>query len=195
LRDSVSKKMYDDGTHGDATSGDRIYTTKLTLGPSFTDGRDKVGQEFKFGIYGGDNESGFGLNHIENIDDASTTFTLATQFGSINPNRYRFWNFNTKVPVKVEKLEGIPVTYELEQNYPNPFNPETTIRYQLPSNSKVTLKVYDLMGREVVTLVNEEQTAGRYEVKFGGSKISSGVYFYHINAGNYSGVKKMVLMK
>ena len=195
LRDSLSKKMYDDGTHGDAVAGDRIYTTQLVLGPQFTDGRERVGQEFKFGIYGGDNESGFGLNHIENIDDAQPTFTLNTQFGSINPNRYRFWDFNNKKPVEVAKLEGIPTTYELEQNYPNPFNPETIIRYQLPNASKVTLKVYDIMGREVTTLVNEEQAPGRYEVKFGSSNLSSGVYFYHIDAGKFSAVKKMVLMK
>ena len=195
LRDSLSKKMYDDGTHGDVTAGDRIYTATLVLGPQFTDGRDKVGQEFKFGIYGGDNESGFGLNHIENIDDAAATFTLATQFGSINPKRYRFWNFDTKTVVKVEKLEGIPTVYSLDQNYPNPFNPETVIRYQLPNSSKVTLKVYDLMGKEVITLVNEDQIAGRYEVKFGGNKLSSGVYFYHIDAGKFTSVKKMILMK
>ncbi len=195
LRDSLSKKMYDDGTHGDATAGDRIFTATLVLGPQFTDGRERVGQEFKFGIYGGDNESGFGLNHIENIDDAAATFTLNNQFGSINPKRYKFWNFDTKTPVKVEKLDGIPLTYELEQNYPNPFNPETVIRYQLPNSGKVTLKVYDLMGREVATLVNKEQEAGRYEVRFGSNSISSGVYFYHIDAGSFKAVKKMMLMK
>ena len=105
LRDSLSKKMFDDGTHGDATAGDHIYTTQLVLGPQFTDGRDRVGQEFKFGIYGGDNESGFGLNHIENIDDAAAAFPLSTQFGSINPKRYRFWNYDTKTGIVNDKVQ------------------------------------------------------------------------------------------
>jgi photosystem II stability/assembly factor-like uncharacterized protein len=94
LRDSVKQKMWDDGTHGDAVAGDHIYTNQYTLGPTYSDTRANIGQEFKYGVYGGDNESGFGLNHIENIDDAAATYTLNTQFGSINPNRYIGWDFD-----------------------------------------------------------------------------------------------------
>jgi hypothetical protein len=92
-----------------------------------------------------------------------------------------------------------PKEYRLEQNYPNPFNPVTTILYQLPADSKVTLKVYDILGSEVAELVNEVQSAGYKEVKFGGSKYSSGVYIYRLSAesgtGTYSSIKKMVLIK
>ena len=99
----------------------------------------------------------------------------------------------------VTAVEGnqtnVPVSFELAQNFPNPFNPVTTIRYQLQKTGFVTLKVYDLIGREVATLVNEEKPAGRYEVKFDGTNLSSGIYFYRIRAGNFIDTKKFVLLK
>jgi len=196
LRDSLSKKMYDDGTHGDDVAGDRKYTAIIELGPNSTVSDQRtVGQEFKFGIYGGDNESGFGLNHIENIDDSQSTFTLNIQFGSINPGRYFGWNFNTQQPISVNKLDVVPSTYSLLQNYPNPFNPSTIISYDILKSGNVSLKVYDIMGREVATLVNEVQAIGRYEVVFAAKNLSSGVYFYHLTAGDFTAIKKMVLMK
>ncbi len=83
------------------------------------------------------------------------------------------------------------------QNYPNPFNPSTVISYQLPVNSLVSLKVYDAIGREVATLVNEVKEAGSYDVQLSMNsyQLSSGVYFYKLTAGKYSAVKKLVLMK
>ena len=83
----------------------------------------------------------------------------------------------------------------LEQNFPNPFNPVTTIQYQLPVDTKVTLKVYDILGAEVTTLVNEIQQAGYKEVRFDASTISSGAYVYNLTAGNYTSVKKMMVVK
>ncbi|MDP3442025.1 MAG: YCF48-related protein, partial [Ignavibacteria bacterium] len=92
-------------------------------------------------------------------------------------------------------LEDIPDNFMLSQNYPNPFNPTTTIEYQLPSAGHVLLKVYDILGREIVTLINENKYAGNYKVTFDGKKFVSGVYFYTINANKYSKTKKMILMK
>ncbi len=89
----------------------------------------------------------------------------------------------------------IPAKYSLAQNFPNPFNPTTMINYQLPMNSHVVIKIYDMLGREVRTLVNEDKTAGRYSVEFDASDFSSGIYFYSINAGEYKAVKKMLLLK
>lgn len=85
--------------------------------------------------------------------------------------------------------------YKLDQNYPNPFNPLTMITYQLPKDEMVTLKVYDMLGKEIATLVNEFKTAGRYDVAFDGSKLSSGIYFYTMNSGEFMATKKLVLIK
>ena len=89
----------------------------------------------------------------------------------------------------------MPKSFRLEQNYPNPFNPSTTIRYGLPNRSHVTLIVYNILGQLVTTLVNGEQEAGYHEVKFDGSRLASGVYFYRLQAGTYVETKKLLLLK
>ncbi len=92
--------------------------------------------------------------------------------------------------------EGIlPTTYDLSQNYPNPFNPVTTIKYQIPKDGIVKLIIYDVLGREVKTLVNEIKTAGYYDIKFDAGNLSSGIYFYRFSAGDYSNIKKMMVIK
>jgi hypothetical protein len=88
-----------------------------------------------------------------------------------------------------------PKEFKLEQNYPNPFNPATTIQYQLPQDKRVTLKVYDILGSEVATLVNEEQQAGYKEVLFNASNFASGMYVYRLQAGSYVSTKKMLMIK
>ncbi|HLG33072.1 MAG TPA: T9SS type A sorting domain-containing protein, partial [Ignavibacteriaceae bacterium] len=88
-----------------------------------------------------------------------------------------------------------PIEYVLEQNYPNPFNPNTTIKYSIPEDGFVKLAVYNLLGEEVTTLVNNTQKAGRYEVGFDGSELSSGVYIYRIETSNFTSSKKLMLMK
>jgi len=85
--------------------------------------------------------------------------------------------------------------FNLHQNYPNPFNPATTIKYQIPEVNFVTIKVYDVLGIEITTLVNEEKPAGRYEVDFDATELTSGVYFYKLEAGSFVETKKMVLLK
>jgi hypothetical protein len=89
----------------------------------------------------------------------------------------------------------LPTKFGLEQNYPNPFNPTTVLSYRLPVTSNVTLKVYDILGKEVATLVDETKSAGSYEVKFDASNLSSGIYFYKLQSGRYTETKKLVLMK
>ena len=91
--------------------------------------------------------------------------------------------------------EIIPTEFALYQNYPNPFNPSTVIEYEVPENSFVSLKVFDLLGKELVTLVNEEKSAGSYDVKFNARQFASGFYIYTINAGDFTSTKKMLLMK
>ena len=91
--------------------------------------------------------------------------------------------------------QGIPNQFALEQNYPNPFNPATTIRYQLPAFGPVVLKVYDVLGREVATLVNEEKAAGKYSVTWNASSMSSGVYFYRLQTASFTKTKKLMLLR
>ncbi|MBP9582503.1 MAG: T9SS type A sorting domain-containing protein [Ignavibacterium sp.] len=93
------------------------------------------------------------------------------------------------------KGEGIPTVYDLAQNFPNPFNPSTTIRYQIPQDGIVTLKIYDILGSEVATLVNEQKAAGKYEINFNASNFASGVYIYKIQAGSFNSSKKLMLLK
>lgn len=88
-----------------------------------------------------------------------------------------------------------PERYALDQNYPNPFNPTTIIQYQLPEDGHVVLKVYDVLGREVATLVNEAKEAGYYKVEYRASQLASGVYFYRLDAGSFTSVKKLLLLK
>ncbi|MFO7524291.1 MAG: T9SS type A sorting domain-containing protein, partial [Ignavibacteriaceae bacterium] len=102
---------------------------------------------------------------------------------------------------KVAEVEiGLPTRFVLEQNYPNPFNPSTKIEYSIPNAAtgqtlSVTLKVYDVIGNEVTTLVDEYKTAGIYEVEFDASQLSSGIYFYKLSAGSFISTKKMILIK
>jgi photosystem II stability/assembly factor-like uncharacterized protein len=89
----------------------------------------------------------------------------------------------------------IPSSYSLKQNYPNPFNPSTNVRYQIPNNSFVKLIVFDALGREMETLVNEKQSAGTYEATFNSSQYPSGIYFYRLTTEGFSETKKMILIK
>ena len=96
----------------------------------------------------------------------------------------------------IEDLAGMtPDNFELSQNYPNPFNPSTTIRYALPFESKVAITIYNLLGQEVATLVNEEKPSGSYEINFDANNLSSGVYIYKIHTGSFIKTKKMVLLR
>ena len=113
---------------------------------------------------------------------------------------YRGFDFtitplNKPTSVQEEPVGGLPLSFRLDQNYPNPFNPSTTIRYGLPHASPVTLKVYDMLGRQVSVLVNERRDAGVHEVKFDGSNLASGVYFYRMQAGSFVETRKLVLLR
>ncbi|NLT50639.1 MAG: T9SS type A sorting domain-containing protein [Ignavibacteria bacterium] len=122
------------------------------------------------------------LDNLGNLYIASSGFGIAVY----NPDG---------IAVSVEKTSEIANEFELNQNYPNPFNPSTMISYQLPMSNIVSLKIYDMLGREVATLVNTQQSAGNYEVKFDGSQFASGVYIYRIQAGEFTASKKLMLIK
>ncbi|MCK9281147.1 MAG: T9SS type A sorting domain-containing protein [Melioribacteraceae bacterium] len=97
--------------------------------------------------------------------------------------------------VSVEEIEpSFTIDYSLNQNYPNPFNPTTKINFSIPISEFVTIKIYDILGREVTTLINEFRNAGNHQIDFNGNGLTSGVYFYKISSGNYSETKKMILL-
>ncbi|MDP3830852.1 MAG: T9SS type A sorting domain-containing protein, partial [Ignavibacteriaceae bacterium] len=102
------------------------------------------------------------------------------------------FNYSSNVEVTVGQ---IPNDFSLNQNYPNPFNPETIISYQLPVSGNTSLKVFNILGSEVATLVNEVQEAGTYDVSFNGKDLTSGVYFFRLQAGDFIKINKMTLMK
>jgi len=127
---------------------------------------------------------------VADIDGSTPVFAFV---GGNSINVY-FDNFSW-VPSDVNEGSNIPEIFSLEQNYPNPFNPSTSIQFRIPENSFVSLKIYNVLGKEVATLMNEEKNAGSYEVNFNASVLSSGVYFYKLEAGNFVQTRKMVLMK
>jgi hypothetical protein len=149
----------------------------------------------------------FGYTANESSPEWDTIYScgLSLVWDSIPDFRDR-WNFGPKFPVKIltithaDKNLNQPNDFVLYQNYPNPFNPVTSIQYEISSRQFVTLKVYDLLGKEVATLVNEELETGIYKVEFNVAQVSrpeitSGIYFYRLEAGNYTETKKMILLK
>lgn len=103
--------------------------------------------------------------------------------------------FDRTSTVSIKYISETVKGYELKQNFPNPFNPQTTIRFSIPKNDLVSLKVFDINGREVQNLINENKNSGSYEVNFNASSLSSGVYFYKLNTSSFSSIKKMTLIK
>jgi hypothetical protein len=154
-----------------------------------------------------------GLNHysvnpVDSVTEGIKILKVGDKFSQLTGimyysfNRYKICprtdsDFGTYIPLSVnDKIDGpIPTSYTLSNNYPNPFNPSTIIEYGLPKEDKVVLKIYNVIGQEVVTLKNEIQRAGRYRVTFNASKLASGVYFYRLQTGNFNQIKKMLLVK
>ena len=123
------------------------------------------------------------------------------QLGWILGDGGRILNTTTGGISFIEEIElKQPSNFYLTQNYPNPFNPVTKIKFEIPGqarndNTLVTLKIYDLLGREIATLINEEKPAGKYEVEFNATNLPSGIYFYRIQAGDFIKTRKMVLLR
>ena len=143
---------------------------------------------------------GSGGNKISN-----TTYNFSSTIGepfigkstnTVNQQLTGFWYvYQQQTITTVEDEETIPIIFKLEQNYPNPFNPSTIIKFAVPERSNVVIKIYDIIGNEVLTLVNEEMDAGWYKKDFNANGLASGVYLYRMQAGSYRNIKKMILLK
>lgn len=206
LADDPDLLLNDDGTDGDAVAGDSVWSFTRTYGA----GASKKGA-FKFGINGNDNEAGVGADHSLTIDadrlsfiygavvradsvydDLYDEYILATASGPVVVRRGGSADNGITIPNEIDEIPG---KFALEQNYPNPFNPSTNISFNLPVSSQVTLKVYNLLGQEVATLVNGKLGSGLHSVRFDARGLSSGMYLYRIEAGSFVQNKKMMLIK
>ncbi len=127
--------------------------------------------------------------------DSLNSITVSRGFSEAVEGFYKSNFTDIVVSVDDKNTKPVPSSFILYQNYPNPFNPTTKINFVIPKSSVVNLKVYDILGREVATLVNEEKHPGSYEIEFDGSKLSSGVYFYQLNSGSFISTKKMLIIK
>jgi photosystem II stability/assembly factor-like uncharacterized protein len=130
------------------------------------------------------------VNRLGYISDS--LFVNIPQNGNIDSVNF----YLNRVSVGIHQISSnVPNEFKLFQNYPNPFNPTTNIKYQISNSSFVSLKVYDILGKEIITLVNEKQIPGFYEVSFNANSLASGIYFYRLSAGNFVQTKRMILLK
>ncbi len=155
--------------------------------------------QYKYGINYGDSANNQGANDNENGvgQDHFVTFPDYIVYGVVD-DTFNVMRENPAIGTE-DEADVVPSEFSLSQNYPNPFNPATTIRYSIPSGVEMlhakSLRVYDILGREVAVLVNQRQAAGNYEVKFDASGLASGMYIYRLKSGNFSDSKRMMLVK
>lgn len=138
-----------------------------------------------------------GLTWHQSADLPSGSGCTQLTSGGLQANRPNIaFTFNADIPTGNNPgSNNTPLKYSLKQNYPNPFNPATRISYDVPRNAFVTLKVYDVTGREVAVLVNEDKAAGTYTLDFNASMLSSGVYFYKLSSGEFTETRRMVILR
>jgi acetyl esterase/lipase len=181
--DSIFTLNKDDGTATlVGTTGFYALTSSITFDPSGT----------LYGLI----DNGTGEDYLATIDTVTASGSIIA--GPLPVTYLRAITLTgdiSAVSVKDSPHSSTPLKFTLSQNYPNPFNPTTTIKYELPKSSVVRLSVYDILGREVAVLVNESRNAGGYEVKFDASGLSSGVYCYRLQAGNFVQTKKLLLLR
>ena len=135
----------------------------------------------------------FNFDEVVKPQNGDTLFIITDKALTAEDN-YRF-SVNPNVVLPVEQKELLPGNFALFQNYPNPFNPSTTIKYSLAEGGRVIIKIFDILGKEVITLTDEYKDAGYYEIDFRAENLSSGIYFYKIASGSFSETKKMVLLR
>ncbi len=182
---------------------DFIYYSDSLQSGTPTNGTDKIGYAYSFYTSTGFSTPTFFTHHPPFWSTADFKPALIELPNSdcgvvwvgMNGSAYGLYFNRYSYTVNIGNQGETPSSYNLSQNYPNPFNPATKINFSIPKGELVTLKVYDVLGREVSTLVNKQMTAGTYSINFDASKLSSGVYFYRLDAGSFTQTKKMMIQK
>jgi hypothetical protein len=190
---TIAIRLYDDGTNGDMYAGDMIFSRDLTFA-AYT----PLTVKYKYGINwgdaannegGNDNEAGFAQDHTLEMSRYLSSATAVDTFGTI---RVTILADPTGIG---DEVVDVPLTFKLGQNYPNPFNPSTTINYSLAATSPVVLKVFDMLGREVESLVNGIQQSGTYTLSFSPKNLPSGIYYYRLTTNTFVETKTMMYVK
>ena len=171
--------------------GDKYYIYSFTAGPD----NSKFSQFVEINGYGADTNQWGPFDELDDIPANAYTVGSEIKFNSPARSIQMILIEGGNNVVAVDETNTITNNYSLNQNYPNPFNPSTVISYQLPGKGFVSLKVFDVLGREVNTLVNDFRNAGKYSIQFNAENLSSGTYFYQFRTGNFIETKKMLLIK
>jgi hypothetical protein len=157
----------------------------------------------RYNIYRGTTDNVDSSKYLNSVPCVDTSYTDCSTRGPVN----YYWvtavdfannesEFGNGIPVSINDLsKSLPEHYFLNQNYPNPFNPSTTIEFSLPKSEYVELKVYDILGKEVSTLISKKLNRGKHTYSFDGKNLASGIYYYQLVAGAYRDVKKLILLK
>ncbi len=181
------------------TGKDRIYKIALPFGDTIRVGSTGTGMittdiifDAKGNLYGLVG-SGTQQNKLIKIDTSNAVGTVVGSLGISSVLSLAL--YADTVALSVNEITNLPNRFSLKQNYPNPFNPKTKIKYEIAKSGFVNLKVFDVLGREIKTLVNENQNAGYYEIDFDANNLNSGIYFYKLTTNNFSEMKKMILVK
>lgn len=184
------QQLKDDGVAPDEIAGDSIWTVSI----HFEAGTARP-HPYKYGANDYDNEAGFGADHVLIIDDSSPTMTLAVdcwgELGDIFDDY--LWVCGSAAEPTYDA--AIPDVFTLYQNYPNPFNPTTQISFSLPSPEQVTFKVFNVLGQEVAKMDLGPRAAGLHHIHFSAENLSTGLYFYSVEAGSMHAVRKMLVLK
>lgn len=205
LNQTKSQPSFNGPTPGCDGSGCHTLTSGIVTATLLTNNQIRISVSGASGSVAGELVDTNGVVVAVNNSTSSNPFTLTApgagtytvNAGYKNPSRrYGTTTISINVTGINEKFDNsIPQEYKLYSNYPNPFNPETIIRYSIPQSSFTTIKIYNIEGKELATIVNEMKTAGNYQISFNASQLPSGTYFYRIESGNFSSTKKMILLK
>lgn len=184
-------QMYDDGTHGDITASDKIFTNQFTF-QKYTSSVIEYWYSANWGLP----ENGGSNNNEETNEMNRRIYVLNGVSNDAVEDTFGITRSKYLTDVN-NPATSLPTSFTLEQNYPNPFNPSTNIEYSVVETQHVILKVYDILGNEVATLVNDIQSPGDYKVSFNSDRnhLSSGIYFYQLRAGDFVQTKKMILLR